>query len=164
MFIWTFLFWNEELTHENYQSIFRYTMYKTNGGTWRSWLRHCATSWKVAGLIPDSVIGIFHWHNPSGCTMALRSTQPLTEMSTRNIPWGVKAASVQGWQPYHLHVPFFLKSGSLNVLEPSGPVQACDGIALPLPFYKTNMIESNVLSAQLKYVFNTCSFYLSGFW
>jgi hypothetical protein len=24
--------------------------------------------------------------------MALRSTQPLTEMSTRNISWGVKAA------------------------------------------------------------------------
>jgi hypothetical protein len=31
-------------------------------------------------------------HNPSGCTMALGLTQPLTEMSTRNISWGVKAA------------------------------------------------------------------------
>ena len=27
---------------------------------WRSWLRHCATSQKVAGSIPDGVIGIFH--------------------------------------------------------------------------------------------------------
>jgi hypothetical protein len=27
-----------------------------------------------------------------------------------------------------------LKSGSLNLLEPSGPVKACNGIALPLPF------------------------------
>ena len=53
---------------------------------------HCATSWKVAGSIPDGVIGIFHWHNPSGSTMALASTQPLTEMSTRNISWAVKAA------------------------------------------------------------------------
>jgi len=35
---------------------------------WRSWLRHCATSRKVAGSIPDSVIGILHWHNPSGRT------------------------------------------------------------------------------------------------
>jgi hypothetical protein len=26
-----------------------------------------------------------------------------------------------------------LKSGSLKLLEPSGPVQACNGIALPLP-------------------------------
>jgi len=31
---------------------------------------------------------IFHWHNPSDRTMALRSTQPLTEMSTRSISWG----------------------------------------------------------------------------
>jgi len=29
-------------------------------------------------------------------------------------------------------VPTVLKSGSLNLLEPSGPVQACNGIALPL--------------------------------
>ena len=29
-----------------------------------------------------------------------------------------------------------LKSGSLNLLEPSGPVQACNGIALPLPFVR----------------------------
>jgi len=35
-------------------------------------------------------------------------------------------------QPYHLHLPIVLKSGSLNFLEPSGPVQACNGIALPL--------------------------------
>ena len=26
----------------------------------------------------------------------------------------------------------FLKFGSLNLLEPSGPVQACNGVALPL--------------------------------
>jgi hypothetical protein len=30
-------------------------------------------------------VKIFHWHNPSGRTMALGSTQPLTEMSTRNV-------------------------------------------------------------------------------
>jgi hypothetical protein len=41
------------------------------------WLRHCATNWKVAGSIPDGVIGIFLWHNPSGRTVALGSTQPL---------------------------------------------------------------------------------------
>jgi hypothetical protein len=27
---------------------------------WRSWLRHCATSRKVAGSIPDVITGIFH--------------------------------------------------------------------------------------------------------
>jgi hypothetical protein len=101
------------------------------GTRWRSWLRHCATSRKVAGAIPDGVIGIFHWHNPSGRTMALGLTQPLIEMSTRNILWWVKAADASGW-PYHLHLPSVLKPGSLNLLEVSGPVQACSGTALLL--------------------------------
>jgi hypothetical protein len=46
---------------------------------------------------------------------------------------GVKAAGAYGWQPYHLHMPTVLKSGSLNLLEPSGPVQDCNGIDLFLP-------------------------------
>jgi hypothetical protein len=33
------------------------------------WLRQCATNRKVAGSIPDGVIGIFHWHNPSSRTI-----------------------------------------------------------------------------------------------
>jgi hypothetical protein len=41
-----------------------------------------------AGLIPDEVIGFFSWFNPSSHTMALGSTQPLSEMSTRNLPGG----------------------------------------------------------------------------
>jgi len=52
------------------------------------WLRCCSTNWKVAGSIPDGVIGIFHWHNPSERTMVHGSTQPLTEMSTRSISSG----------------------------------------------------------------------------
>jgi len=55
-------------------------------------LRYCATSRMVAGSIPVGVIWIFHSHNPSGRTMALGLTQPLTEIGTRNITWGVKAA------------------------------------------------------------------------
>ena len=51
-------------------------------------LRCRATNRKVAGSIPDSVIGIFHWYNPSDRTMALGSAQPLTEMSTRSISCG----------------------------------------------------------------------------
>jgi len=38
----------------------------TGGSQWRISLRQFATSRKVAGSIPDGVIGIFHWHNPSG--------------------------------------------------------------------------------------------------
>ena len=61
------------------------------GTRWRIWLRHCAKSWRVAISIPDGDIGIFRWLNPSDLTMALRSTQPLKETSTRSIR-GVKAA------------------------------------------------------------------------
>jgi hypothetical protein len=66
-----------------------YHEYKNPGGG-----GHSATNRKVAGSIPDGVIGIFEWHNPSGRTRALGSIQPLTEMSTRNIPLAVKAAGV----------------------------------------------------------------------
>jgi hypothetical protein len=68
----------------------------------RSWLRHCATNRKVAGSIPDGVIGIFQWHNPVVRTL---STQPLTEMSTRNISLGGKGGRCVWLTTYHLHVP-----------------------------------------------------------
>jgi len=67
----------------------------------RSWLRHCATNRKLAGSIPNGVIGIIHWYNPSGRNLLL-------QMSTRNISWGVNAAGVWGWQPYHFYVPIVL--------------------------------------------------------
>jgi len=46
----------------------------SGGTTVAQWLSCCATNQKVAGLIPDGFIGIFHCHNPSDCTMALGST------------------------------------------------------------------------------------------
>jgi hypothetical protein len=52
------------------------------------WLRYCATHQKVTGSIPDSAMEFFIDINPSDRTMALGSTQPLTEMSTRCISWG----------------------------------------------------------------------------
>jgi hypothetical protein len=53
-----------------------------------SWLRHYATSRKVAGSVPDEVTAFFNWRNPSSYTMALGSNQTLKEMSTRNLPGG----------------------------------------------------------------------------
>jgi len=52
------------------------------------WLRCCATNRKIAGSIPAGVSGFFIDIDSSDRTMALGSTQPLTEMSTRNISWG----------------------------------------------------------------------------
>jgi hypothetical protein len=52
----------------------------------------CTTSCKVVDSIPDGVTRIFHGLNLYGHTMALGSTQPLTEMITRNISWGIEVA------------------------------------------------------------------------
>ena len=89
----------------------------------RSWLRHCATNQKVAGSIPDGVIGIFHRHNSSGRAMALGLTQPLIEMSTRNISWG------KGGRCIRLTLP----SSCADCLElwkpqPPGTLRACPGL------------------------------------
>jgi hypothetical protein len=42
----------------------------------------------IAGSISDEVVGFFNWPNPSGRSMVLGLTQPLTEMSTRNLSGG----------------------------------------------------------------------------
>ena len=84
-----------------------------------------ALRYKPAGRGFDGVTGIFQWHNPSGSTMALKSTQPLTEMSIRCISRGGKGDNL----PPSCAV--VMKSGKLNFLEPSGPLKACNGTALP---------------------------------
>ena len=93
-----------------------------NKQRWRSCLRHCATSRNVACSIPDGVIAVFHWHNPSGRTMILWSNHRLTQINTRNNSLNLKAAGVSNWY-YHLHVPTLYKSRSPNILGPYRPVR-----------------------------------------
>ena len=101
-----------------------------------------ATSRKVMSSIPDSVTGIFHWHNPFGRTVALELTQPLTEMSTRNISLGVEAAGSQGWQPYRPHVPTAVESWRFSRLEISGTLQ---GFSLSRnDIYKSNQQDVTI--------------------
>jgi hypothetical protein len=72
----------------------------------------CATSRKDTCLIPDAVVGMFHWITPSGRTMALGSTQPLTDLSTRDVSCGVEAV---------LQISYFEFteiSGKIYVLRP----------------------------------------------
>jgi hypothetical protein len=52
---------------------------------------HYVTSVEVAGSIHDEVIRFLNWPNPSSLSVTLGSTQPLTEMSARNLPMG------KGW-------------------------------------------------------------------
>jgi hypothetical protein len=94
------------------------------GTRWLSWLRYCVRSRKFADSIPEGVIGNFHWHSPYGRRMAIGSTQPLTELSTRSISWGKGGRCLE---------PIVFKSGSHNLLEPSGPSRPVMGLHYLLP-------------------------------
>jgi hypothetical protein len=77
------------VTHfEANEYVYLTSLFCLMGNAVAQWLRYCATFRKVAGSIPDGVTGILQLHNPSDRTIALESTQPLTEMSTRRISWG----------------------------------------------------------------------------
>jgi len=72
---------------------------------------HCAKTRKIAVYFPMESLGFSGelWFNPSGLSMALRSTKPLTQVSTRGISWGVEAVGAWGWQPSKLHMQIIYK-------------------------------------------------------
>jgi hypothetical protein len=55
-------------------------------------LRYSATRQKVTGSIPDDVIGFLYKPNLSSYPVPQRWTKPVTEMSNRKIPGGLRAA------------------------------------------------------------------------
>jgi len=63
--------------------------------------------------------------------MALGSTQPLKEMSTRLFPAGKGGRCIR-LTTLPPSCAVVVKSGNLNFLETSGPLQACKGTGLPL--------------------------------
>jgi hypothetical protein len=48
---------------------------------------------KGRGIVPDGVIGICHWHNPSGRNMALEVDSASNRNENQGYLLGVKAAS-----------------------------------------------------------------------
>ena len=72
--------------------------------------------------------------------MALGLMQPLTEMSTRNISWGGgKGGRYVRLTALPPSCANCLDIREPQLLEPSGPVQACNGI--DLPFFFTVIVE-----------------------
>jgi hypothetical protein len=106
-----------------------------------SWLRHCATSRKVAVSIPDGVIGIFY---PSGRTLALGSASNRNEYQEYylgcNCGWCVGLTTLQpscricleNWQP-----------------QPPGTRRVCNGpakVLLYLYLYHEYYLHGSSLS------------------
>jgi len=94
------------------------------------WLRCCATNRKVAGSIPAGVSGFFI---------------DIKSFRSHYGPGVDSASNRNDYQDYFLglkrpvrkadNLPpscaVVTKSGNLNLLEPSGPLRACNGTALP---------------------------------
>ena len=107
-----------------------------NSVTYKSQWRHSFTK-KRKNKIPAGVIGNFHWHKILPIALWPRD---------RLILW-------QKWEPgtfpegkggRHVRLTnlapscaVVIKSGNLNFLEPSGPLQACNGTALPFLHVKS---------------------------
>jgi len=114
------------VSREDPRFAFHFLVYKSIGGTrWRSWLRCCFVSRKVAGSIPGGNIGFILPHYALG-----GSTQP---PNTNEQDWyilGGKAGRCVGLTT--------LPRGSLHLLEPSGSLKVCTGKVLPL-LYKAQV-------------------------
>ena len=98
------------------------------------WLRCCATNRKVAGSIAASVSGFF---------IDIKSFRShyghaVDSASNRNEYQEYFLGDENGRCVRLTNSPpscaVVMKSVNRNFLEPSGPVQACNGTALPLPF------------------------------
>jgi hypothetical protein len=108
----------------NIKDMYKWNMCTTKRGGarcwWRSCFRHCATSRKVAGSIPDGITGIFHCLNLSGRTYG---------------PGVGLASNIKEYQEYCLggkgdrcadatNFPSSIADFS-GSLKPLGPVRAC---------------------------------------
>ena len=87
------------------------------------WLSCCATNRKVAGSIPAGVIGFF------------------IDIKVPGLFPGGKGGRCVRLTTVPPSCAVVTKSGNLNFLEPSGPVQACNGTALPNCIYYTQSLR-----------------------
>jgi hypothetical protein len=104
----------------------------SSGTAVAQWLRYCATNRKVAGSIPDGVIGNFYWHKSfwSHYGPGVHSFSNRNEYQEYFL--GGKCGRCVRLTTLPPSCAVVMKSGKHNFLEPSGPLQTCNGTAFLL--------------------------------
>jgi hypothetical protein len=94
-----------------------------------------STQFQIVCLLSRNVRMKIH-KNPFSCTSTLGSTQPLTELSARNVPGGKRQPARRADKLTTIREPTVLtKCGSLNISQPYGSSRPVTGMALPFTLY-----------------------------
>jgi len=113
------------------------------------WLSCCTTNRKVAGSIPAGVSGFSTDIKPFGSHYSPGVDSASNRNEYQEYFLGAKAAGACRCVRLTILQPscaVVTKSGNLIFLEHSGPVQACNGTALPLPFVYLHLTTENRLT------------------
>jgi hypothetical protein len=87
--------------------------------------KHCTTSRKVAGSIPDGPIDIFYLFNPSGRSVAVGATQPLILNEYQGYLLGCTVGRCLGLTTLQYSPAYLL---GIQGAKPLGAVRECPGL------------------------------------
>jgi hypothetical protein len=96
------------------------------------------------------VTGIFHWQKPSSHTMAPGLTQPLTEMSTRNISWGLRWPVYTADNISNFMCWMFWNLGASNFTNTQGLFRPLMGLLYTFRYHCSFKTDDNITEPQIK--------------